>query len=398
METMKAAATGRTTARRPADRRRQIITAAGELFCERGFHNVSTADVAAAVGITAPALYRHFRNKQDLLLQVVTSTIDAIAERVAGSADLGAYLRASAVRSLDHRGAATLWQREARHLSDEHRAELRRRLAGIATDLGVLVRRESPGLSEADGELLAWCVLSVFGSVSGHRFSVPRRRFEQLLIGLAEAAAQCPLRESPGGTAMTTPTTGLPVELAVSQRERLLNEAIRLFDERGFQSVSTDDIGAAADATGPSLYKHYPSKTDLLVAAVLRAGEQRRAGTNAALAKATTPRESLTLLLRSYIDFARENSHLIGLLIGERDQLPQKQQREALQTQRDYIALWVHVLDQVRPGLDQAEARITVSAVLSIVDNAVRTASAGHRADLAERLTEIGTALLLPAA
>ncbi|GAA2120862.1 TetR/AcrR family transcriptional regulator [Kitasatospora saccharophila] len=395
---MSAAATGRTATRRPADRREQIIKAASELFCERGFHNVSTADVAAAVGITAPALYRHFRNKQDLLLQVVTSTIDAIAERVAGSADLGAYLQASATRSLDRRGAATLWQREGRHLPEEHRAELRRRLAGIARDLGVLVRRESPDLGEADGELLAWCVLSVFGSVSGHRFSVPRKRFEQLLIGLAEAAVHCPLGQDSDRPAAPVPAAGVAAELAVSQRERLLHEAIRLFDERGFQSVSTDDIGEAADASGPSLYKHYPSKTDLLVAAVVRAGEQRRAGTNAALAKAATPQQGLDLLLRSYIDFARDHSHLIGLLISERDQLPEKQQREARQTQRDYIALWLHVLEQVRPGLDQAEAKIIVSAVLAVVDNAVRTASAGRRADLAERLAEIGSALLLPAA
>ncbi|MFF1843247.1 helix-turn-helix domain-containing protein [Streptomyces sp. NPDC058217] len=33
----------------------------------------------------------------------------------------------------------------------------------------------------------------------------------------------------------------------------MLVEAIRLFDERGFQSVSTDDIGEAVGASGPSI-------------------------------------------------------------------------------------------------------------------------------------------------
>ncbi|MFD3492887.1 TetR/AcrR family transcriptional regulator [Streptomyces sp. NPDC058690] len=39
----------------------------------------------------------------------------------------------------------------------------------------------------------------------------------------------------------------------MSRREEILVEAIRLFDERGFQSVSTDDMGEAAGASGPSI-------------------------------------------------------------------------------------------------------------------------------------------------
>ncbi|MCX4640999.1 MULTISPECIES: hypothetical protein [unclassified Streptomyces] len=47
------------------------------------------------------------------------------------------------------------------------------------------------------------------------------------------------------------------------------------------------------------------------------------------------------------------------------------------------------------PGLDAAEAKITVCAVLTVIDNAVRTRSLGERPDLADRLTELGTGLLL---
>ncbi|MFE2349417.1 helix-turn-helix domain-containing protein [Kitasatospora cineracea] len=51
-------------ARRPPDRKALFRATAAELFRERGFHNVTPAE---AVGITAPALYRHYRDKQDLL-------------------------------------------------------------------------------------------------------------------------------------------------------------------------------------------------------------------------------------------------------------------------------------------------------------------------------------------
>ncbi|MFI1018773.1 TetR/AcrR family transcriptional regulator [Streptomyces sp. NPDC020965] len=388
-------APGRTTTRRPPDRKDRIVTAASDLFRERGYHNVSVADVAEAVGITAPALYRHFRGKPDLLLQVVTRTMTTISASVDEAADLATYLETTAAHSMGRRGSAVLWQREARHLSGEHRERLRADLAVISERLGALIQTERPGLEQPDRELLAWSVLSVFASISWHRTSLPRRRFERLLHRLARSAAECPLGAGATSSVVEPPPGGGYEGLAVSRREEILIEAIRLFDERGFQSVSTDDIGEAAGASGPSIYKHFPTKTDLLVAAVVRGGEQRRTGTASALAGNGTPRETLERLLRSYIEFARGQSHLIALLIGELDQLPENQRRAARQAQRDYLALWVRLLDQVRPGLDPAEARIVVSAVLNVVDNASRTGRLGRRPDLADRLAEIGMALLL---
>ncbi|MFG3168577.1 TetR/AcrR family transcriptional regulator [Streptomyces sp. NPDC048200] len=389
---MQSEAAGRTTARRPPDRRARIVAAASVLFREHGYHNVSVADVAAEVGITAPALYRHFKGKPDLLAHVVDATIVSITESVAAAPDLDTYLRTSASQTLDRRGSAVLWQREARHLPEERRRQQARVLSDIAERIGDLIHAERPELERPDRQLLAWSVLSVYGSTSWHRTSLPRRRFEQLLYRLAHAAAHCPL-----GTRHTSgeaPLLGAYAGLAVTRREEILVAAIRLFDERGFQSVSTDDIGEAAGATGPSIYKHFPTKTDLLVAAVLRGGEQRRAGTAQALSGLATPREALDRLLRSYVEFALGQSHLIGLLIGELDQLPEKERKAARQAQREYLALWVRLLDEVRPGLDTAEARIIVTAVLTVVDNAARTGATGGRPDLADRLIEIGTALL----
>ncbi|MFE7134356.1 TetR/AcrR family transcriptional regulator [Streptomyces sp. NPDC057638] len=391
---MRAEVPKRTTARRPPDRKARIVAAAAELFCERGYHNVSVADVAAAVDITAPALYRHFRGKPDLLLQVVTSSIDAIAEAVATAPDLDTYLRTAVSRAIDRRGTAVLWQREARHLPEDHRDQLRRTLIGVRDGIGALILAERPELTTADAQLLAWSALSVLGSVSGHRATLPRRRFEPLLYGLVHAATRLPLARTTAAAADPSPATGY-TGLDLSRREEILHAAIRLFDERGFQSVSTDDIGEASGASGPSIYKHFPSKTDLLVAAVVRAGEQRRAATTLALAEATGPRESLDALLRSYIAFALRHSHLIGLLIAEIDQLPEKERKASRQAQRDYLALWTRVLGEVRPGLERAEARIVLGATLTTVDNAVRTGGPGERADLAGRLQAIATTLLL---
>lgn len=51
-----------------AERRQQILAAAGEVFLLERYDAVNMVSVATAVGITKPALYRYFRSKEVLFL------------------------------------------------------------------------------------------------------------------------------------------------------------------------------------------------------------------------------------------------------------------------------------------------------------------------------------------
>lgn len=61
-----------------AERRVELLTAAAALMAERGFHSVRLDDVGAAVGVSGPALYRHFNGKPGLLTEVLVD----ISERL----------------------------------------------------------------------------------------------------------------------------------------------------------------------------------------------------------------------------------------------------------------------------------------------------------------------------
>ena len=52
--------------RRPKDRKAQVERAAAEAFSAAGYHAVRMEAIAAKVGISAPALYRHYPSKYDL--------------------------------------------------------------------------------------------------------------------------------------------------------------------------------------------------------------------------------------------------------------------------------------------------------------------------------------------
>lgn len=53
-------------------RRRQILEAAEEVFGRDGYWGARTEEVARRVGVTQPALYRHFASKRELFLAAVT--------------------------------------------------------------------------------------------------------------------------------------------------------------------------------------------------------------------------------------------------------------------------------------------------------------------------------------
>jgi AcrR family transcriptional regulator len=64
-----------------ADRRAALLAAAAELFAQRGYNGASIEDLGAAVGVSGPAVYRHFPGKQAVLAALL---IDVSEGLVAG--------------------------------------------------------------------------------------------------------------------------------------------------------------------------------------------------------------------------------------------------------------------------------------------------------------------------
>ena len=75
--------TGPPVSTRGAARREAILTAAAELFAERGYAAVGMDDIGAAAGVTGPAIYRHFGAKASVLTAVFDRVIDAVTSDAA---------------------------------------------------------------------------------------------------------------------------------------------------------------------------------------------------------------------------------------------------------------------------------------------------------------------------
>ncbi|RSN11981.1 TetR family transcriptional regulator [Streptomyces sp. WAC 05977] len=382
---------------RPRDRKAQLAGLAAELFRARGFHGVGINDIAAAAGITGPALYRHFADKQAVLSYVVLSGIDdmeaatteTLADGLPAPAQVNALLGTLAAQAVERREVAALWRWEGRHLPREERREIRRRSGAVLEAWSKAMLALRPELTPGDAELLCWAGLSVFGSVSVHHTSVAKKRFAQILVQLAESVLHVTLPE-PSEPPEETPSLALGEP---SRREQILAAATELFGQSGFRSVSMEEIGAAAGIAGPSVYRHFPSKAALMVAIGHRAADRLALAAERAL-RTGDERDALRRLAASYVHTLLHTPELLVSFSGSPMELPERDKADLIRVQRDYVARWIALTSEVHPELSLREVKITVHAALTIANDLARTRRVNGRPNFEAELTALTHAVL----
>lgn len=120
--------------RAKADRQSALLHEAARLFAERGYSGVSLEELGAAVGVSGPAVYRHFANKQALLgtiLVTVSEKLLAGGRAVLASVDgapsrLGALVRFHVDFALTDADVIRVQDRDLASLSEADRHTVRR--------------------------------------------------------------------------------------------------------------------------------------------------------------------------------------------------------------------------------------------------------------------------------
>src|SRR5688500_12107719 len=82
-------------------------------------------------------------------------------------------------------------------------------------------------------------------------------------------------------------------------REKILDAAGHLFYQQGFRAVGIDTIIAEADVAKMTLYAHFPSKDDLIVAYLERSDAEGWKWMEEATAGHETPKEKLVAIFEA---------------------------------------------------------------------------------------------------
>jgi len=91
------------------------------------------------------------------------------------------------------------------------------------------------------------------------------------------------------------------------QREQILGEAARLFQERGYERTRMQDIAATFGVTHAALYYYFPRKSDLLAELNLSALDILVTGARAAEEASASPSERFQRQLEAHIRFVVGN-------------------------------------------------------------------------------------------
>ena len=361
--------------RRPKDRKAQIARASAEAFSALGYHAVSMEAIAARVGISAPALYRHYASKYDLFRDAVLNLgqqlVDgtAFADAQPAGADpvemLGRMVDALIDVAMVNRESGGLYRWHARYLHAEDRSVLASQLRVVNQRIQRRLLAVRPLLTSRERWMLSSGLLSVIGSIVAHRVRLPADDIRALLAGSTSAllAAELPKPEDVGAA----PAAWRVFASNAGVYEALLHAAMVLFNERGYPETSMAQIASAAGIPVSGIYRYFSGKYEILSTGLRRAADRVSGYLAAVRGGHSEPGQTLIRLIDAYVATSFANPELAAIYYTERVNLARADQELLRDVQRSTIDSWVRLLMSARPVLTATQARFLVHAAMALV-------------------------------
>jgi AcrR family transcriptional regulator len=184
---------------------------------------------------------------------------------------------------------------------------------------------------------------------------------------------------SPTPTA-TPPASGevrLVKKRRPQQRQLILDEAARLFKERGFGSSSMRDLGARVGLDAASMYNHIKSKDEILEIICFQVSDTYIAQLTEVEQMEATYLEKITELLRRHVRLMTKNGAAVSVANNEWKALTEPRLAEFKQARKRYEKSFAALIEQ---GIAAGELQaVNVSVALFTLLSAVRWVELWYR-------------------
>jgi AcrR family transcriptional regulator len=107
-------------------------------------------------------------------------------------------------------------------------------------------------------------------------------------------------------------------EAILARREEILQTATELFAEQGFSDAVTQVLTDRLQIGKGTLYRHFPSKRELFLAAADRVMVKLNERVEESIVGVTDGLERMARAIAAYLGFFSENPHFVELIIQER--------------------------------------------------------------------------------
>lgn len=175
---------------------------------------------------------------------------------------------------------------------------------------------------------------------------------------------------------------------------KILDTAAVVFYEKGFHGVGVDELGKRAGLSGPTLYRHFSSKDEILAALFNEAMDELVSAT--ALIH-DNPYKDLERLIRHHVDYAVSKRQLVNVYQREDRSLVDPWRRHFTHRRKQYVTRWEALIARCAPVATSGEiAAITQSCLGMIFSIAYWPPKTAQLPTLADLIVDFTTAALKP--
>jgi AcrR family transcriptional regulator len=125
-----------------------------------------------------------------------------------------------------------------------------------------------------------------------------------------------------------------------ARREEILDAATELFAQFGYSDAVTGALAERLGVGKGTLYRHFPSKRELFLAAADRVMRRMRETIDASLEGVEDPLERTERGIRSFLTFFAEHPQFVELLIQERALFKDRSQPTYVEHRQRYAVRW----------------------------------------------------------
>src|SRR5216110_150672 len=179
------------------------------------------------------------------------------------------------------------------------------------------------------------------------------------------------------------PSIGIPVsrciscspmtrETATDSRQDILHTAARLFQQRGYDATSMNDVAAALKLSKGGLYHHFQSKDEILFHIMSDAMDITEERVINAARRVEGAKERLRTLIRLHIEVVlSEEDREITVMLHENHPLPATFRRKINARKKDYVHFVENLIADVqrqRNAASQVDPRAAAFALLGMIN------------------------------
>lgn len=181
-----------------------------------------------------------------------------------------------------------------------------------------------------------------------------------------------------------------------SRRDEILAVASEMFHHHGYEATRIDDIGEAVGIRGPSLYRHFASKQEILDAIVLGGKAEYLAKVQQLCKSGLEPQDLVLRLIEARVDLALQAPILqFYLRTAENRYLSDGAKRQLAAMYDLYTTEWMRALAPLRPETPTAELLTAVIAAHNVIGFTPSQAPPMDKQELKEMLVRMALAVLV---